>query len=244
MKQFVFFIAILISGCRSYVKHGTTILVSLSKDTIILMADSRAEIALVGKKSPYYIDTINKIRRIGNYFCEIAGVSHFRNTDLYDIVVNNFNPENTFEKNLEVLNSKVDSTLSEYYNSLDNNELKYYHRAIPTWASTTIFIAGFEAGDKLVYQMEFRVERQPLNYSVSRGNSSVYKTDETGYGIFHAGFHENISKAIAAGYPFTNLHIKDLAYFISLEADASEGVGHDYNFVIVTKNGYQAGKSY
>jgi len=249
MRYFFIIIIFLIIGCtrHKHIESGTTILAALTPNSIILFADSRAELVAADFSEKHYVDTINKIHKMGKYFYEVAGTTHFRDIDIYNVISHTFSRDLSLKANSEKINIAILEVLNSYYGQLTKNELEYYKKLIPEWGMLQIFIAGYESPlDECpsFSHLEFKIENKESHYEVSISNNYYIKFNKTSTGLIEGGFHAQIQKILSKGYNTKNLGINDLKYLISLEADSSKNIGYDYNYVIIKKNSYTLGKSY
>lgn len=233
-------------GCSKFqINRGTTILVSIIPDSIIMMADSRSQY-IPGRSlaTKYYLDTVNKIRQVGNFFYEIAGTVHFRDIDLYEIIKNRFDTTKTLKDNGYLLYDKIFEVLTNYYTNLTPNESSFYDKTIDKSDNLTIYIAGFENGIRVFLQLEFVIKKGVFNYNVAGGKCYSTPFSKDAYGTIAGGHHNHILSLLKNGFDQRHLTIKDLEYFIKIEADSSSEVGHGFNYVVITKDNHYWGKSY
>jgi hypothetical protein len=232
---------------EKYIKNGTTILAALTKNSLILMADSRSQRVSGDFSTSNFVDTTNKIHQLGQYFFEIAGVSHFREIDIYYLVSINFDTTLSLKSNSEKLQKIIFDVLTSYYNNLTTLELDYFHQSIPTWGMLQIFIGGYEQktnNTPSFTQLEFKIQNEESFYSVTIGNNYTIRFEKGQTGLIDGGAHENIDKLLKNGYNKDNLTIDNLKYLISVEADANDTIGHDYNYVIIKRDSFKLGSSY
>lgn len=230
----------------SYIQQGTTLLVGITSNQLILMADSRTEKVFADMQTREIIDTTNKIKQAGSAFFAIAGTSHFRNTDVDSLIQEKYDNSKSVVDNAKYFYILISEILNNYYNNLSQQENEYHITTLEDDKKMfQLLMVGFNKNEKVIVLLQFDIIRNNNNgYTIKDSGSTFQTLNETNTGLVSAGSHKEIDKVVNSGFYIHNLTIENLIYLISLEADESEKVGHGVNYVILNKEGLFRGQSY
>ncbi len=239
MRKLLLILLLLPSLSFCQIKKGTTMLISLYKDTMIMMEDSRSEHISDNFSERHYEDTTNKIASIGKYVFGIAGLSNFKNVNLYDLVKNSFDTTKSLCDNSLKIKEKVFTAIDKLKTQLTNDEISkllIFDDSLHFANIATIDMIGFENNHRVIFPLEIQLLKQGDSYITNINTRECITIADDVWGLIDDGYHSNIQQLIKHGLDIHHLQVKELAELISIEANHTEHVGHNYNYVILTQN--------
>lgn len=227
-----------------YIQKGTTLVTVISKDRIIFAADARVEIIPGDFVSPrYFADTINKVKSIGNFFYGIAGASHFRNISIDDVMNQTYNPNLSLKDNSEIISDTITSIMHRYFATLTQYEVEYFNEP-DRLGIFSIILVGFEGSLSSVSLIQITQLKGENGFYVRKepNISHTFTGDQTG--LLSAGSQIYMKQHLSHGFNAAIMVPQDLIYLISLEADHSNYIGRNVNYVTIRPNNCKWGKNY
>lgn len=221
-------------SCADGISHGTVVIASIDKDSIVIAADSRETDIAFSEKKITFTDTAHKIFRIRNTFFAIAGLSELCKMSTRAFVARIYDTTKSIKENAPVIEAKLKKALQTEMDSYSKKQKNYLagHQY-----SVTLIIAGYEKGMPVCGYVNAGVKFVTLFANPVESISSV----STGGSIFDmVGITDHMYKV---RINLDSNKLQTMRNLISLEARYHKDVDSLVQYAIIKKTGYRIGLS-
>lgn len=227
------------SGDHNFITKGTTIIIWVDEDSIILAADSKVTMQDLNSSQARYSVTSNKISQLNKYFVAVAGLNKIRDKRVFTIIEKYYNSKLTIKQNSTYINEKLREEFQSVFSSLTKAELDILNTADLKDNYTQISIVGYEGNIPVTCFLNFRVDRNDLDFKVVTLPPEV---DTATLMLYWKGKHDHILKSFDRKKFVAAKKVDELCRMIAYQASLDPDVGSTVNYVIIKPSGHAWGK--
>ncbi|MBS1530438.1 MAG: hypothetical protein JSU01_09035 [Bacteroidetes bacterium] len=218
-------------SCDCGISHGTVVIASVDKDSIVIAADSRETEIAFREKRVTHTDTAHKIFRIGNTFFAVAGLSELCNMSTREFVARNYDTTKSIKENAPVIEDKLKKALQT---ELDGYSKKQKGYLAGHDYSVELFISGYEKGMPIFGHVDAGVKFVTLFKNPVESFSGVSTGGNMPFDV--AGIHDHIYEV---KINFNSNKLQTMRRLIALEARHHNDVDSLVQYAIIKKDGYR-----
>ena len=221
-------------SCANGISHGTVVIASVDKDSIVIAADSRETDIAFSEKKITFADTAHKIFHIRHTFFAIAGLSELCKMSTKAFVAHTYDTTKLIKENVPIIEAKLKKALQTEVDSYNKRQKGYLagHEY-----SIVVFIAGYERGIPIFGRINAGVKFVTLFANPVESVSGATTGGSMPFDV--AGIHDHIFEV---RYDPNGNKLQTMKNLISLEARHHKEVDSLVQYVIIKKDGYRIGR--